>query len=44
MTVGIGIFIESSNIPQEVCQFRSAPAKCVGEDISREAEQNLDKR
>ena len=27
MTMGIGIFTESSNIPQEVCQFRSAPAE-----------------
>ena len=27
MTMGIGIFTESSNIPQEVCQSRSAPAE-----------------
>ena len=27
MTMGIGIFTESSNILQEVCQFRSAPAE-----------------
>ena len=27
VTMGIGIFTESSNIPQEVCQFRSAPAE-----------------
>ena len=44
VTMGIGIFIESSNIPQEVCQSRSAPAKCVGGDRSREDEQNLDRR
>ena len=41
---GDWIFIESSNIPQEVCQSRSAPAECVGEDRSREAGQNLDRR
>ena len=27
VTMGIGIFTESSNILQEVCQFRSAPAE-----------------
>ena len=27
VTMGIGIFTESSNIPQEVCHFRSAPAE-----------------
>ena len=26
------IFTDSSNILQEVCQSRSAPAECVGED------------
>ena len=41
---GDRIFTESSNILQEVCQSRSAPAECVGEDRSREAEQNLDRR
>ena len=41
---GDRIFTQSSNILQEVCQSRSAPAECVGEDRSREAEQNLDRR
>ena len=29
---GDRIFTDSSNILQEVCQSRSAPAECVGED------------
>ena len=41
MTMGIGIFIESSNIPQEVCQSRSAPAECVGEDRSEKLDKTL---
>ena len=41
---GDRIFTDSSNILQEVSQSRSAPAECVGEDRSREAEQNLDRR
>ena len=41
MTMGTGIYSESSNILQEVCQSRPAPAECVREDRSREAEQSL---
>ena len=41
VAMGTGINTESSNILQEVCQSRSAPAECVREDRSREAEQNL---
>ena len=41
VTMGTGIYSESSNILQEVCQSRPAPAECVREDRSREAEQSL---